>query len=458
MKVIVCGAGQVGANIARELARENNDVTVIDNRPEAVNRLAGSYDLRAIVGWASLPDVLEQAGAAESDMLIAVTHSDEVNMVACQVAHSLFRVPTKIARVRHQGYLKPHWRGLYADSELPIDTIISPEMEVARSVERQLSVPGTIEVVPFCDDRVRLVGTRLDENCPILNTPLKSLTELFPGLQAVVVGIRRNEALIVPSDEDMLLPGDEVHFVASTDHVGRAMALFGHEEAAARHVLIAGAGNIGSFLAEQIEAEHPNVRLKILESSAARAEAAADRLSRTVVLKGDALDIDLLREAGAATAETLVALTNDDETNILVSLLAKRLGCRRVVTLVNNPVYEPLLPSLGIDVAFNPRATTVSTILTQVRRGRIKNLYSVGDGSAEAVEAEALATSPLVGKPLRDVALPDGMIIGAIVRGPKVILPRGGTVVEAKDRVVMFALKDRVKALEKLFAVRLEFF
>lgn len=458
MKVIVCGAGQVGANIARELSREGNDVTVVDRDAEAVNRLADLHDLKACVGWASMPDVLERAGASEADMLIAVTYSDEVNMVACQVAHSLFNVPTKIARIRAQGYLAPHWQGLYSDQNLPIDKIISPEIEVAAAVERQLSVPGALEVAPFVENRVRLVGVRLDENCPVLNTPLRALTELFPKLEATIVGIRRNGTLLVPADEDMLLARDEVYFVASTEHVARAMSLFGHEEPEARRVVLAGAGNIGVFLAEKIEADHPSVRLKIIEYSAERAEAAAERLSGSVVMHGSAIDIELLREAGIASAETFVALTNDDEINILASLLAKRLGCGKVVALVNNPAYDTLLPSLGIDVAFNPRATTVSSILTQVRRGRIRSLYALGDGSAEVVEAEALATSSLVGKPLREINLPHGLIIGAVVRGPKVMVPRGATVIEAKDRVVMLALKGQVKALEKLFSVRLEFF
>ncbi|MCW5731941.1 MAG: Trk system potassium transporter TrkA [Alphaproteobacteria bacterium] len=458
MKVIVCGAGQVGFNIAQQLSGEGNDVVVIDQSPDLIQRLSDSFDVQAMVGHASHPDMLERAGAADADMIIAVTYSDEVNMIACQVAHSLFNVPTKVARVRAQSYLDPVWSELFQRNALPIDVVISPEVEVARAIMRRLQVPGAFDMIPFADDRVRVIGVRLGEDCPILNTPLRQLTELFPDLTVVVTGVIRNDRLFVPGGDDQLLQGDEIYFTADTTQVPRAMPLFGHEETEARRIVLIGAGNIGSFLARQIEAEQPNVNLKVIEASRARAEEVRGQLKRAIVLHGDALNQEVLDEANVPSAEAIVVLTNDDEVNILASLLAKREGCKKAITLVNNNTYRPLMTSLGIDVVVSPRATTVSTILQHVRRGRIRSLHSLRDGAAEVVEAEAMETSSLVGTPLRDIKLPKGMMVGAIVRGAKIVIPRGDTVVEPHDRVIMFALKEHVKKLEKMFSVRLEFF
>ena len=458
MQVIVCGAGQVGYAIARHLAGENNDVTVVDQQPRLIQRVNDTLDVQGMVGFASHPDTLERAGAEDADMIIAVTYADEVNMVACQVAHSLFNVPTKIARVRSQSYLRPIWRDLFSRDHMPIDVIISPEVEVAKAVLRRLEVPGASDMIPFADDKVRVIGVTCTDECPIINTPLRQLTELFPGLNIVVVGITRGDRMIVPSGDDQMLAGDEVYFVADAEHVARSLSLFGHEEQEARRVIIVGGGNIGLYLANLIEKEHSSVRTKIIELDADQAERAADSLDRTVVLNGDALDREILIEANVANTETIVAVTDDDEVNILASLLAKRNGCQRAVTLINNAGYGPLLTSLGIDAAVNPRATTVSRILEHVRRGRIRAVHSLRDGMAEVIEAEALETSSLVGKPLRDVNLPTGIIVGAVVRGETVIIPKGDTVVEVGDRVIIFALADRVRQVEKLFTVRLEFF
>ncbi|MCG8691188.1 MAG: Trk system potassium transporter TrkA [Minwuiales bacterium] len=458
MKVIVCGAGQVGSNIARHLAAENNDVTVIDQSPDLVRKISDMYDVRGMVGFASHPDMLESAGAADCDMLIAVTFYDEVNMVACQVAHSLFNVPTKIARVRSQSYLNPGWANLFSREHMPIDVIISPEIEVARAVNRALHVPGAIEMLPFAEDRVRLIGVRIDEDCPIINTPLRQLTELFPDLSLFVTGIVRGDRVIVPSGDDQILPGDEVYFVADTLHVGRAMPVFGHEEKEARRIIIVGGGNIGLFFARQLEHDHASMKVKVIESSRARAELIADQLTKTVVLHGDALDSEILDEANIRAAEAVIALTNDDEVNILASLMAKQQGCVKAITLINNQAYGSLISSLGIDVVVNPRATTVSSILQHVRRGRIRRVHSLRDGAAEVIEAEALETSSLVGSELRDIQVPDGIILGAIVRGDDVLMPRGDTVIQRHDRVIIFAQRDKVRTVEKMLSVRLEFF
>ncbi|HXP96527.1 MAG TPA: Trk system potassium transporter TrkA [Telmatospirillum sp.] len=458
MKVIVCGAGQVGFNIARYLSNEDNDVTVIDQRPDLIRKMSDTLDVQCVLGHASHPPILEQAGAADADMIIAVTAVDEVNMVACQVAHSLFNVPTTIARVRSQNYLQPIWSNLFGPDHLPIDVIISPEIEVARAINRRLQVPGAIEVIPLAGDKVHLIGVRCTEDTPLVNTPLRQLTVLFPDLNIVVVGIVRQGRAIVPAAEDQMLPGDEVMFVVDTQHIARAMTAFGHEEPEARRMVIFGGGNIGQFLAQQITGESSGCTVKVIELDRERAEVVAKSLPHCVVLNGDVLDTAILDEASVGSAETVVAVTNDDETNILSALLAKRHGAKRVMALVNKTEYAPLMSTLGIDVVISPRAITVSNILHHVRRGRIHAVHSIHEGFGELIEADAMETSPLVGKPLKEIKLPNGVLLGAIVRQGKVISPRGTTVVQSGDRVVLFAESDAVRKIEKMFSVRLEYF
>lgn len=458
MKVIVCGAGQVGFNIARYLASENADVTVIDRSQELVQKITDSLDVQGLVGFASHPDVLERAGANDADLVVAVTYADEVNMVACQICHSIFEVPTKIARVRHQSYLDPMWSDLFSREHMPIDHIISPEIEVARAISRRLQIPGAFDVIPLSEGRVSLIGVHCTEDTPILNTPLRQLTGMFPDLHIVIVGIQRDGRGIVPTADDQLNAGDDVYFVGETAHLTRAMAAFGHEEREARRIVLVGGGNIGFNLARRIERDNPHVSLKLIEVNKARAEDVAENLDRTVVIHGSALDTDILEEANVKAAEAIVAVSNDDEANILASLLAKRYGCRRAVTLINNTSYRTLVSGLGIDTVVSPRAITISTILQYVRRGRIRSVHSVSDGFGELVEAEALETSSIVGVPLRDARLPEKVMIGAIVRGQKVIIPRGGTVVRPGDRVILFAATPSIKKVERLFQVKLEFF
>ena len=457
MKVIIAGAGQVGFAIARYLANENNEVTVIDQRPELLRKVGDTLDVRCVAGFASHPTVLEQAGAGDADMIIAVTAGDEVNMIACQVAHSLFNVTKTIARVRQQSYLQPMWSHLFSRDRLPIDVIISPEIEVARAITRRLQVPGAIEVIPLADDRVRLIGVRCTEETPLVHTPLRQLTVLFPDLNIVVIGIIRKGRAIVPTAEDRMLPGDEVMFVADTRHMARAMAAFGHEEEEARRIVVFGGGNIGLCLAQQIEALPSGVTCKMIEQDRGKAEEAARALN-SIVLHGDVLDGAMLAEANVGAAETVVAVTNDDETNILSALLAKRMGCGRVMALINKGDYSTLMSELGVDVVVDPRAITVSRILHHVRRGRIHSVHSLREGFGELIEADAMETSPLVGKPLKDIRMPPGVLLGAVVRDGKVINPRGNTVVQVNDRVVLFAPASAIKKVEKMFSVSLEYF
>ena len=458
MKVIVSGAGQVGANIASHLATEDNNVTVIDRDPALVRKISDNFDVRGLIGHASHPGVLERAGAEDADMLIAVTQKDEVNMVSCQVAHSLFNVPTKIARVRSQNYLQPIWAELFSRDHMPIDVIISPEIEVARAIDRRLRVPGAFDMIPFGDGRIRVIGVHCTDECPIVHTPLRQLTDLFPDLHILVIAIVREGRPIVPTAEDQMLPGDDVYFAVESGHVARGMAAFGHEEGEAHRIIIVGGGNIGLYLAQEIEEKHAGVTAKVIEVDKERAEYAAQSLTRTVVIHGDALDPEILDEANVGAAEAVIAVSNDDEVNILSSLLAKRFGTRRAMTLVNNVTYEALITTLGVDVVVNPRAITVSTILQHVRRGRIRSVHSLPKGMGEIIEAEALETSSLVGMPLREAALPKGIIVGAVMRNGAVLIPRPDTVIKPHDRVVIYATSEAVRTVEKMFAVSLQFF
>ncbi len=458
MKVVICGAGQVGFSIARYLSAESNDVTVIDQSPELIGKINESLDVQAIVGHASHPDVLESAGVGDADMLIAVTFADEVNMVACQIAHSLFNVPTKIARIRQQSYLEPVWADLFSRDHMPIDVIISPEIEVAHAIARRLAVPGAFDMIPLADDKVRVIGVRCTADCPVINTPLRQLTGLFPDLNIVVAGIIRNEQAFVPTSTDQMLANDEVYFIADTDHVRRALSVFGHEEQEVAHrITIIGGGNIGVNLAQLIEGM-PEVSARIIEHHNDRARKIAGILSETQVTHGDALDTEILEETNIRQADTVVAVSNDDETNILASLLAKRYGVERSIALVNKDTYTPLVTTLGMDVLVNPRAITVSKILQHIRRGRIRSVHSLRDGFAEVIEAEALDTSTLVGAPLGEIALPTGVVIGAIVRDGEVIIARAASIIESGDRVILLSAAQSVKKVEAMFSVSLEFF
>ncbi len=458
MKVVICGAGQVGFGIAERLAAEQNDVSIIDTSPRLIQAITDTLDVRGFVGHGSHPDVLARAGLDAADMLIAVTLHDEVNMIACQVGHALFDVPTKIARVRAQSYLQGHWRDLFSRDHLPIDVVISPEIEVGEMVLRRLSLPGAIDTVNFADGQVVVAGVRCEEDCPVLDTPLRQLTDLFPDLRAVVIAVNRKGKVFVPRSADTLLAGDVAYFSAQADQVVRTLSIFGHDEVPAQRVVIGGGGNIGFYVARELERRNPRARVKIIEENAARAEAIAQDLDRIVVLHGSALDRVVLEEASVGDADTMIAVTNDDRVNILSCLLSKELGARRMLSLLNDPNYPAFARGLGIDAYVNPRQITVSKILQHVRKGRIRGVHSLLNGAGEVIEAEALETSPLVGRPLKTLDLFDGMRMGAVIRAGRVLLPRGDTVIQPRDRIVLFALAEKVKRVEQLFRVSLEFF
>ncbi len=458
MKVIICGAGQVGTGIAERLSAEGNDVSIVDASAELVQRANDALDVRAIHGNAAHPDTLDRAGAGEADMLIAVTLYDEVNMVACQVAHTLFDIPTKIARVRAQSYLKPEWSKLFSRQNMAIDHIISPEIEVGNMFMRRLELPGAFDTVSFADGRITMLGIACGPDCPIIDTPLSQLAELFPDLPAVTVALTRDNRIFIPHRNDEIKDGDDAYVITPTEQVSRVLQVFGHEEVQARRVVIAGGGNVGLYLAELVEERQPNVRLKLIESSLTRAEEIADRLTRTIVLHGSSLNENMLREAEVHAADTLVAVTNDDQTNLLTSALARQLGCKSSLALINSSNYSGMIRTLGINAQVNPRAITVSRVLQHVRRGRIRGVHSVFNGGGEVIDAEVLETAPILSRSLRDLKHSEGVRFGCILRHGEVIMPSGATELEVKDRVVLFARGDYVKEVEHLFRVSPDYF
>jgi len=458
MKIVICGAGQVGWQIARQLAGEDNDVTVVDSNPVLVRRATETLEVRGITGFASHPDVLDAAGAKDADIIIAATHSDEVNMVVCQVAHSVFGVTRKIARLRAQSYLDQLYADLYRREHLPIDVIISPEREVALAALKRLRAPQAFDTEEFIDGKVELLGIALDAECPVLDTPLRQLTDLFSTLRAVVVGVRRDRTLFAPEPGDHLLAGDQIYVFTHAADIARTMEVFGKSVARQERVLILGGGNVGLGIARALETGTDRVRVKVIEVDRRRAEFVAESLERTIVLLGDALDGDLLAEAGVDRTDAVVVVTNDDKTNLLAAVRAKSMGCPLAVALINDPALAPLMGALGIDAYINPRTTTVSSILRHVRHGRVRRIYSLGDGEAEIIEAQVLRSSPICDRRIRDIELPEGALIGALMKKGEVVRPRGETLIEEGDVVVIFSLAQDVAEVERLVQVAVEHF
>lgn len=458
MKVIICGAGQVGWQLARHLAGERIDVTVIDSNPDLVRRAIDTLDVQGVVGFASHPDVLDRAGATDADMLIAATHSDEINMVTCQVAHSIFAITKKIARLRGQSYLNAVYSDLYRQDHMPIDVVISPEREVADAAMRRLAVPAAFDTVSFLGGRAELMGISLDDDCPAVNTPLRQLSDLFSTLRATVVGVRRNGTLFAPEAGDQLFPGDDIYVFSHKDDSLRALEVFGKKAMPPERVVIVGAGNVGLGVAKSLEGRPGRVRTRIIEANRSRAEHVADSLDRTIVLHGDGLDTELLAEAHIEEADAMLAVTDDDKVNILAAVRAKTAGTRMAVCLINDPTLTSLMGPFGIDAYINPRTITVSSILRHVRQGPVLGVYSIGDAEAEILEARVHSTTPISGKAVRDIDFPEGALVGAIRKGDEVIRLTGDTRIEVGDAVAIFAMAKDVFAVERLLQVTVDFF
>ncbi|MEH6772932.1 MAG: Trk system potassium transporter TrkA [Cereibacter changlensis] len=458
MKVIICGGGQVGWQIARHLSGERNDVTVVDFNADLVRRATDTLDVQGVVGFASHPDVLDRAGARDADMIIAATHSDEVNMVTCQVAHSIFGITRKIARLRSQSYLDAIYADLYRSSHLPIDVVISPEREVAEAALQRLAAPATFDTESFMGGKAQLLGIALDEDCPVLNTPLRQLNDLFASLRAIVVGVRREDRLFVPEPGDQLFAGDQIYVFVHNEDMTRTLDIFGKATKKQERIIVIGGGNVGLQVAKALEARTDRVRVKMIEKNRARAEEAADGLDRTIVLHGDGLDMDLLMEANIDRADAVLAVTDDDKTNLLVAVRAKMAGCPMAIVLVNDPTLVPLMGPLDIDAYINPRATTVSSILRHIRHGRVRAIYSIGDAEAEVIEAQVLSTSSLAGRHIRDIDFPEGVLVGAVMKGDRVLKPTGDLRVEEGDVIALFAMTKDVPEVERLLQVSIDFF
>ncbi len=454
MNIIICGAGKVGFSISKQLSVQGHSITMIDQSSEYIQKINETQDVKGIVGRATFPSVLEKAGAKDADMIIAVTKNDETNIVICQVAYSIFQITKKIARIRSQEFLGTKWRKLYSESNLPIDVIISPELEVAKSLQRKLEAPGALDNVPFADAKIKVLEINIGNNCPLVNTPLSRLTERFPDLRANVLGVIRREKFVILKKKDKILINDKAFVVVSASQVNVTLSAFGHEEKIAKKILIVGGGNIGFNLAKNLESDSEEVRVKIIEKDKIRAEFIANELNNTIVINGNGLDEDVLKEANLEEAETVLSLTNDDEDNIMLSVLAEKNGPnKRTIALVNKQNYSLLQTSLKIDDLVDPRLTTVSTILKHVHKGTIETVYTLLDGEYEFIEAEILETSELISKSIKDSNLPKEIRIGAIVRDKKVIIPKSDFKFEKKDLVVFLSKREHLSKVESLFRI-----
>jgi trk system potassium uptake protein TrkA len=457
MKIIILGAGQVGASVAANLASEANDITVVDENPAVLQELQDRLDIRTLVGQASYPETLAQAGADDADMVLAVTNSDETNMVACQVAYTLFHTPTKIARVRSIEYLN-HSR-LFAQEALPVDVLISPEQLVTEYIERLIANPGALQVLDFAGGRVQLVAVRAYHGGPLVGHELRDLREHIPGADARVAAIFRRGKAIVPGGDTIIEVDDEVFFVAARKHIRGVMSELRKLDKPVKRVILAGGGNIGMRLAKAIENRYT---VKIIDRNEDRARILSETLHKSIVLLGDAADESLLLEENIEDTDVFCALTNDEEANILSAMLAKRLGARKVMSLINRASYVDLVQSQTIDIAISPQQATIGSLLAHVRRGDVVVVHALRRGAAEAIEAVAhgdSSSSRVVGRAIDEIKLPAGTNIGAVVRGEEVIIAHHDTVIESDDHVIMF-LSDKscIQEVERLFQVGVTFF
>ncbi len=452
MNIIICGAGRVGFTIAKLLSEQNHSITVIDQSSEDIQKINDALDVKAIVGKATSPVILENANSKDADMIIAVTRNDEINMMICQIAFSLFKIPKKIARIRAQDYLNPKFSKLYNQENLPIDVIISPELEIAKSIQRKLEAPGAEDNIPFADNKIKLLEIFIEESCPIADIKLNELTKKFPKLNANILGVIRNEKFIFLKKNDIIKKKDKAYVIINSLQMTETLRAFGHNEKISNKILIIGGGNIGFSLAKNIEQSFEDARIKIIEKNKDRAEFIANELNNSIVINGNGLDEDILSEVNLEDVETVLALTNDDEDNLMVSVIVEKFSKdKRTMALINKPNYSLLKSSLKIDDLIDPRLTTVSSILKHVHKGTIENAYSILNGEYEVIEAEIIETSELINKELKNSNLPDEIRIGAILRKDEIVIPRSNFVFQKEDIVVFLAKKDQIQLVESLF-------
>ena len=460
MNIIICGAGRVGFTIAKQLSEQSHSITVIDPSSEDIQKIDDALDVKAIVGKGTYPSVLEKANAAETDMIIAVTRNDEINMLICQIAFSIFNIPKKIARIRSQDYLNPKFTRVYNKENLPIDVIISPEIEIAKSIQRKLEAPGALDSVPFAENKIRLLEILINENCKLINIKLNDLTKKYPNLDANIIGIIRDEKFLIPKKNDEVRENDKIYVIINSTQMSETLNAFGHDEKISKNILIVGGGNIGFNLAKNLEETLDAARVKIIEKNRERAEFLASELNNSIVINGDALDEEVLVEANLQETETVLALTNDDEDNLMVSVLVEKFAKdekntddKRTMALINKPNYSLLQDSLKIDDLIDPRMNTVSSILKHIHKGTIETAYTIMNGEYEVIEAEIIETSELINKELKNSNLPDEIRIGAALRENKVIIPRSNFVFQKDDKVVFLAKKESISVVENIFRI-----
>ena len=460
MNIIICGAGRVGFTIAKQLSEQGHSITVIDQSSEDIQKIDEALDVKAIVGKATYPSVLEKANATEADMIIAVTRNDEINMVICQIAFSIFNIPKKIARIRSQDYLNPKFTRVYNKENLPIDVIISPEIEIAKSIQRKLEAPGTLDSLPFADNKIRLLEILINDNCNLINIQLNELTKKHPNLDANIIGIIRDDKFLIPKKNDDIKKNDKIYVIINSSQTAETLEAFGHNEKISKKILIVGGGNIGFNLAKNLEETLDSARVKIVEKDKDRAEFLANELNNTIIINGNGLDEEVLIEANLEEAETVLALTNDDEDNLMVSVLVEKFAQdgktvedKRTMALINKPNYSLLQNSLKIDDLIDPRMNTVSSILKHIHKGTIETAYTIMNGEYEVIEAEIIETSELINKELKNSNLPEEIRIGAILRADEVIIPRSNFVFQKEDRVVFLAKKESISVVENIFRI-----
>lgn len=454
MKVIIVGAGEVGFHIASHLTLENKDVVVIDNNPEATRRISDNLDVQIVMGSGSSPVVLEEAGIQQAEIILAVTNSDETNLVACLVANILSPSTKKLARLRDADFDEYHRN--FREHAPHIDTIINPEIEVVKTIYRMMSVPGAVDVGEFADGRIKFVGVNLEDESRLSGVQLSDLPDIIGKARPLIAAVVREDELIIPRGNDRLEPGDLVYFISEEDKLLDTLSLFNKYDQPVNRALIIGGGRIGLRLASLLEEN--SIYCKVIEQNPDRCAYLAERLNKTIVLHGDGSDQGLLAEENIQDMDIVITLTKDEETNILASLLAKRMGARKSITRISKFSYFPLMNAIGLEQVVSPRLSAINTILQHIRKGKVLSAISIKGEQAELIEAVALETSEIVAKPLSKISFPKGAMVAGIIRKENIIIPTGDSVIEPDDRVIIFARREAIPKIEKILAVKLEYF
>jgi trk system potassium uptake protein TrkA len=454
VKVLIVGAGEVGFHIANRIATENKDVVVIDKNPEAIRRISDNLDVQVMVGSGSSPVVLEEAGIRDAHVMLAVTNSDEINLVACLVTNMISPSTKKLVRLRAADFDDYH--DAFKTSLPHIDTVINPEIEVVKTIDLLMSFPGAVDVGEFAQGRVYFIGVTLDQNSGLGGIKLSELSTHIGKQRLLIAALIRGEKLIIPHGNDRLMPDDLVYFITKKDKVYESLKIFGKHETPVQRAMIIGGGRVGYRLAVMLEQK--NIYTKIIEKKMERCRLLAERLNKTVVLQGDGSDQDLLAEENIHDMDAVITLTNDEETNILASLLAKQMGARKTITRISKFSYFPLMNMIGIQQVVSPRLSAINTILQHIRRGKVLSAKSIKGEQAEVMEALALETSDIVGKPLKNISFPKGTLVTGIIRGDNITIPSGESVIEPGDRIIIFAQRSAIPKVEKILMVKLEYF